>query len=383
MRTLGLALLAAALCAAQEPGPIEPPVQTTTPPKPITKKARSKAVSPTPADAATPAATPQSAPQTAPPAAAAAAPPAPQAAVPFKPDLSEAQAETPTFRSDVRLVRMLATVRDAQGAIVGSLKRDEFRLVDDGVEQEIAVFESTTEQPLSVALLIDCSRSTQREHRTELDSVRGFVRALFQSGNARDSASLYSFNADVTQESPWTRSPGQVERALARLQSEGATALYDAIRLGTQDLAPRDGRHVVVIVSDGEDTFSRSNFQQALEAAHAADAILYSVVIQPVLAEAGRNTGGENALITFSNSTGGKTFFPASNKEMDEDFAAILRELRTQYLVAFYPRGLAPSKDRFHQVRLALRRSGYVVDARRGYFDPPPSTGFSTRPKPR
>ena len=371
-----LAALAAGVCAAQQ-GPIgsEPPAQSTTPPKPVKKAAakraaaQSDAPAPAPADANTANSVNAAKP--------------PQAIVPFKPDPGVAgPAETPLFRSDVHLVRMLATVRDAHGGIVGSLKRDEFQLFDDGVEQEVAVFEATTEQPLSVALLIDCSRSTQREHRTELDSVRGFARALFKSGNARDMAALYGFNADVIQEAAWTRTQFQIDRALGRLQSEGATALYDAIRFASQDLAPRDGRHVAVLVTDGEDTISKTTFQQALEAAHAADAILYSVIIQPVLAEAGRNTGGEHALITLSNSTGGKTFFPASNVEMNEAFDEILRELRTQYLIAFYPHGVMPSRERFHQVRLGIRRSGYAVDARRGYFDPPPSPGFKSAPRP-
>lgn len=300
-------------------------------------------------------------------------------ATPFKPDSSAetaAQNETPLFRSDVRLVRMLATVRDSDGKLAGNLKREDFQIEENGVPQEVALFEATTERPLSVALLIDCSRSTQREHRTELDSVRTFARSLFSAGNPGDAATLYSFNADVTLEASWTRSAEHISRALNRLQSEGATALYDAIAFGAQDLKSRDGRHVAVIISDGGNTFGKTTYQQALEAAHAADAIVYSVIIVPVIEEPGRNTGGEHALTSLSASTGGRTFFPGTTKDLDGAFAEILRDLRTQYLLGYYPRGLAATHERFHEVKLSLRRTGYTVSSRRGYFEPSPSRGF-------
>jgi len=308
---------------------------------------------------------------------------APAAAqLPLRPDANAQQGssdETPVFRSDVRLVRMLATVRDPGGALAGGLKREEFRIIDSGVPQELAVFEATTEQPLSVAILIDCSASTYRAKRTELDSVRAFARSLFAGGNTDDSAALYSFNAVVTQETGWTRSAERVERALGRLQSDGATALYDAITLSAHDLAARGGRHVEIVVTDGGDTFSKNNYQQALEAAHAADAIVYAVIIVPVAEDPGRNTGGEHALIALAGSTGGRAFLPGTQKELDDAFGEILRDLRTQYLLGFYPRGVPPTRDRFHEVQLALTRPGYEVSSRRGYFEPAPGTGFKVK----
>ncbi len=341
--------------SAVQQGPLEPGAQTVAKPK-----AKNQSGAPAPA------ARPQSGKSE------------PAAVIPFKPESSTVsdQAETPVFRSDVRLVRMLATVRDADGKLAGNLKRDDFQIVDNGVPQDVAVFEATTEKPLCVALLIDCSRSTQREHRTELDSVRTFVRSLFQAGNPGDAATLYSFNADVTLEASWTRSAERIERALNRLRSEGATALYDAISFGAQDLKSRDGRHVAVIVSDGGNTFGKTTYLQALEAAHAADTIIYSVIIVPVAEEPGRNTGGEHALASLSNSTGGRTFFPGTTKDLDRAFAEILRDLRMQYLLGYYPHSLPVTHERFHEVRLSLRRAGYTVASRRGYFEPSPSRGF-------
>ena len=343
--------------AAQQ-GPLEPATQSVARPKPA---AQSKSNIPVPAV------------QTVDKRQAVAPP------VPFKPDSaadSPGTSDTPVFRSDVRLVHMLATVRDSNGALAGNLKPADFQIEDNGVAQDLAVFEATTERPLSVSVLIDCSRSTQREHRTELDSVRTFVRSLFKQGNTGDAATLYSFNADVTQEASWTRSPDRIERALGRLRSEGATALYDAITFAAQDLKSRTGRRVAVIVSDGGNTFGKTTYLQALEAAHAADAIVYSVVIVPVAEEPGRNTGGEHALTSLSASTGGRTFFPGTDKDLDRAFADILNDLRTQYLIGYYPHGLPSSHERFHEVKLSLRKVGYSVTSRRGYFEPAPSRGF-------
>jgi Ca-activated chloride channel family protein len=351
---MGLCLIGG--CAGRQ-GPLEPAAQSVARPKPASQT--SSALS-------------ASAGQTG------AKSPAPAPPVPFKPDPAEAAAQNdaPLFRSDVRLVHMLATVRDSHGALAGHLTRDDFQIADNGVAQEVAVFEATTEKPLSVSILIDCSRSTQREHRTELDAVRTFVRSLFQQGNGGDAATLYSFNADVTLEASWSRSAERIDRALNRLQSEGATALYDAIVFASQDLRAREGRHVVVLVSDGGNTFGKTTYVQALEAAHAADAIVYAVVIVPVAEDAGRNTGGEHALTSLSISTGGRIFSPGTTKEMDRAFDEILRDLRTQYLIGYYPHGLSTTRERFHEVRLSLRRPGYTVSSRSGYFEPAPSRGF-------
>ena len=377
--SLGAALWLAAvspLAAQQGPGPIEPADGAVAIPKPK-PKGPAKQDTKAPAKQAAAAATKTTpAAQNPTPAALSAPAPGQPGVIPFKPEEPEAGSEIVTFRSDVKLVRMLATVRDAHGGLAGNLARDEFSIIDDGVPQRVALFEATTAQPLSVALLIDCSRSTQRERRTELDAVRTFARSLFKQGNPLDVAAIYAFNADVTLEAAWTRKPELIDRAVGRLHSEGATALYDAIHFGMQDLRTRDGRRVAVVVSDGGDTFSRTTFQKALEAAHAADAIVYSVIVVPVAEEPGRNTGGEHALQAMATSTGGRVFFPATDKDLDGAFAEILRDLRTQYLVGFYPNAVPPGRDRFHTVRLAVGRPGYTVSSRTGYYEPAPAGGF-------
>lgn len=278
------------------------------------------------------------------------------------------QDQPPVFKVDVQLVRMLATVKDPMGRLVGGLSKDDFKVYDNDVPQEIALFERQTSQPLSIALLVDCSRSTQRERGYQIDAMRRFVKALLAEGNPQDTAALYSFNTDVALRVDYTRKLNSLSGALGRLDSEGGTAMFDAIYLSGEGLQRRDGRRVVVIVSDGGDTASTTRFEQALEALHDANAVLYAIVTVPVPGEAGRNLRGENALIQFSQWTGGRVFFPTQNAQFGEAFQEILRDLRTQYLIGYYPRNVPVTKERFHRVDLRVRRDDYTVQARNGYF---------------
>ncbi len=282
--------------------------------------------------------------------------------------LAAAGFQQPTFKVEVHLVHLLVTVKDAAGQLIGSLDRDQFSVYDNGVRQEIAVFERHTEQPLSVAVLVDASGSTAIELRYELESVHRFVHALVSEGNPNDAAALYTFNWAVTLQSSYTRRLTRLDLALKQIKPEGGTSLYDAIYLASQDLEPRDGRHVMVIVTDGGDTTSAKTYQDALEAAHLADTVIYPILVMPITNDAGRNIGGENALTTMAAGTGGRVFAPSVGPTLDAAFEAILRDLRTQYLIGFYPKNVPPSQNRFHTVRVELARKDLRAVTRTGYY---------------
>src|SRR5260370_38266337 len=124
----------------------------------------------------------------------------------------------------------------------------------------------------------------------------------------------------------------------------------------------------MVIVTDGGDTASTKDFHQALEAAQFADALLYPVLVVPITNDAGRNVGGENALTTLAAGTGGRVFLPSLGAELDRAFADILRELRTQYLVGFYPKDVPLTKDRFHMLKVSLPGRNLRAITRSGYY---------------
>jgi Ca-activated chloride channel family protein len=267
---------------------------------------------------------------------------------------------------------MQVTVKDAAGQLIGSLNKGDFTVYDNGVQQNIAVFDRQTEQPLSVAMLVDTSASTGIELRYELDSVSRFLKVLLDEGNPDDTVALYSFNEDVRLLTSYTRRFARVDRMLKLLKSEGGTSVYDALFLASRELEYRNGRHVMVLVTDGGDTTSIKDFHQALEAAQLADAILYPVLVVPITNDAGRNVGGENALTTLAAGTGGHVFTPNLGAQLDRAFDDILRELRTQYLIAFYPKDVPPTKERFHTLKVTVQGAsanrGLRVTTRSGYY---------------
>jgi len=274
----------------------------------------------------------------------------------------------PVIRVNVNLVRIVATVKTQAGELVGALRKEDFAITDNGVAQEIAVFERQTDQPLSVALMVDTSGSTAKDLKYETDSAARFLKVLLGEGNLEDMVSLYSFNWRVALENNFTRSLASLNNSLKLLHGEAGTSMYDAIYLASRELEDRQGRKVMIIVTDGGDTTSSKNMQQALRAAQFADAVIYPVVVIPITNDAGRNIGGENALKFMADATGGRTFLPSLGAELDRAFNDIIDELRTQYMIGFYPHDVPLTKERFHKLAVAVRRPELRVSARNGYY---------------
>jgi Ca-activated chloride channel homolog len=282
--------------------------------------------------------------------------------------VSIAQEPDTTFKVDVKLVNVFVTVTDDHGAPVATLKKDNFQLREDGLEQKIAVFDKESALPLSIVLAIDTSLSTRKDLPLELASARRFAHAILRPV---DALSLYQFSETVSELTSFTSDLRVIDRGIDRIRMGSATALYDALFLGSQALEPRVGRKVMVVITDGGDTMSKVDYQEAVRAAETAEAILYSIIIVPIEASAGRDTGGEHALIQLSADTGGKYFYASSLSQLDEAFRQISDELRTQYLLAYYPsQRLADSDFRRVQVTVAglPSDSSFKVRHRTGYY---------------
>jgi Ca-activated chloride channel family protein len=275
--------------------------------------------------------------------------------------------EPPTFRADVRLVNVIAVVRNQAGNLVGTLQKEDFEIRDNGVPQEIKFFGRQTDQPLSVALLVDTSGSTAKDLGYETNAAAKFLQALLSEGNPADRVALFSFNYDVEQ-GEFTRNYSSLERQLKSLKGETGTSLYDAIFYASRALEGREGRKAIVIMTDGGDTTSTRDLKTALKAAQMADAVMYSIVVLPITNPAGRNTGGENALQFMAEGTGGRTFYPGVNAQLDKAFADVVRELRTQYVLSFYPSGVPLGKDPFHKLEVRVKSGELRVSARNGYY---------------
>jgi Ca-activated chloride channel family protein len=271
-----------------------------------------------------------------------------------------------TLKVDVKLVNVFVTVTDANGSPIAGLTKENFLLREDGKEQRIAVFERESALPLSIVMAVDTSLSTRKDLPLEVASARRFARAILRNV---DALSLYQFSETVSELVPFTSDLRLIDRGLDRVRSGAATALYDAVYLGSQSLLARKGRKVMVVITDGGDTASRVEYKEALSAAQEAEAIVYSVIIVPIEASAGRDTGGEHALVQISADTGGKYYYAKSIAQLDDAFRQISDELRTQYLLAYYPsQRLSDSSFRLIDVRVTGAASNLKARHRAGYF---------------
>lgn len=279
-----------------------------------------------------------------------------------------AQEPDTTFKVNVKLVNVFVTVTDERGAPVASLKRDNFELREDGKEQKISVFDKESALPLSIVLAVDTSLSTRKDLPLELASARRFAHAILRP---IDALSVYQFSEIVNEVVPFTSDLSRIDRGIDRIRMGSATAMYDALFLGSQALEPRQGRKVMVIITDGGDTMSKVDYKEAVRAAEEAEAILYSIIVVPIEASAGRDTGGEHALIQLSSDTGGKYFYAKSLSQLDDAFRQISDELRTQYLLAYYP-SQRLSDSEFRRILVTVNglpaSSNFKVRNRIGYY---------------
>jgi Ca-activated chloride channel family protein len=280
--------------------------------------------------------------------------------------------QVPTIKVETRLVNVALNVVDAKGSPVGGLGRDDFEILEDGKPQKIAVFEKESSTPLSIVLAIDASESVMTSERLEKEAAKHFVNALLRD---QDELDLMEFSEVVRELVPFTNQKKRIESGLGEIRTGAATALYDAIYLASQRLegtsAANGRRRVVVLITDGEDTVKGSRYTQALEQAQRAGAMVYSIIIVPIYADAGRNTGGEHALIQLANDTGGKYYYVVDPKDLEPAFAHVSDDLRTQYLLGYYApnRGLDDSY-RAIKVRMADTTLGdkYQLQYRKGYY---------------
>jgi Ca-activated chloride channel family protein len=271
-----------------------------------------------------------------------------------------------TLHVDVKLVNVFVNVTDKNGTIVGGLAREDFAVTEDGRPQEISVFERQSELPLNLTLAIDTSGSVHKDMAEEADAARRFVHAILRS---QDQMSLLQFATTVQQLTPFTNKVALIDHGLSQLHSDFATALYDAIYLGSDGLGGKQGRKVLVLVSDGGDTAKSTTYAQALEQALRNEVMIYSIIDVPIEASAGRDLGGEHALITLAEQTGGKSFY-VSDGGLDKAFARVSYDLRTQYLLGYYPQHQEPGRS-FHRVQVTVPRAAaeaFNIRHKTGYY---------------
>ncbi|HEX4067907.1 MAG TPA: VWA domain-containing protein [Acidobacteriaceae bacterium] len=274
---------------------------------------------------------------------------------------------TPRFHVNVRLVNVFVNVTNQNGGPIGGLSQDDFAISEDGVPQKIAYFERETDMPLSLVLAIDTSGSVRKDLDIERHAAHDFMRAMLRPVDHLD---LVDFNSSVREVVPFTNDVRKLDWGLSNLDFGPATALYDAVYLSAQMLAPRSGRKALIVISDGGNTVKDVDYPQALEQAIRDEVMVYPLIDLPILNDAGRDTGGEHALITLSQETGGKYYY-AEFGDVSGAFRKISEDLRTQYLIGYYPVQRRSETD-FRRIQVTLKgEPPYTLRYRPGYYAKP------------
>ncbi|MGB4783142.1 MAG: VWA domain-containing protein [Candidatus Acidiferrum sp.] len=284
-------------------------------------------------------------------------------------DSQDPAAQRGRIRVTVNLVNVLVSVLDEHNRPAPDLPLEAFQLFEEGVQQKIDKFESETLQPLDLAIMIDASLSAHKEITFEQEAAAHFIRQVLRPG---DRLSVFCFDENVTQVAPFSDNVADLQAAVRRIPAGAGTSIYDAVLLGSRALERRgdDRRRVIILVTDAGETTSRADFDAARKEAVLSNALLYTIVIRPVKNESGRNTAGEHALETMTDTTGGAMFYPDSAQELGAIFDRIDRELRTQYRLAYYPNPRGPANT-YRSIIVTVTPSTYKVRHRKSYLTGP------------
>jgi VWFA-related protein len=295
-----------------------------------------------------------------------------------------AQDQLPSIKVDVDLVNILASVRDKRGALIPSLQKDDFTILEDGKAQTVKYFTKETDLPLTIGLLVDVSGSQRNLIDIERSAASQFFREVLRK---KDLAFLISFGEENELLQDYTGSARLLTEGLSQLRpSSGVggihpgpvptmggprgTVLYDAIYLAASEkLKGEVGRKVIVVITDGVDQGSRMTRNQAIEAAQKSDAVIYSIDYSDPRAYGmfGMGGGGEGELRKMSDETGGRMYKVDRKHTLDEVFKELQDEMRSQYSIAYTPSNEVKDGGYRHlEVRLANK--DMKAQARKGYY---------------
>jgi VWFA-related protein len=329
-----------------------------------------------------------------------------------------------TFSSEVKVVNVLATVRDKKGQIVQNLAKDDFTLEEDGRPQTIRYFSRETDLTLTLGLLIDTSMSQRRVLGQERTASYRFLDQVLRED--KDKAFVIHFDREVELLEDLTSSRKKLESALTSLETpqpqqrggsgggypgsggggpgsrgggypragggrRGGTMLYDAVLLASDEMMKKQhGRKALIVLSDGVDTGSKVSLTSAIESAQRADTLVYSILFADEQGYGQRGGGfggggmgrrgggypprsrypqnrpdGKKILQQISKETGGSFFEVSKKLPIEQIYSRLEEELRNQYSLGYTPEHAG---EGFHKISVTVKQKGMIVQARDGYY---------------
>ena len=313
-------------------------------------------------------------------------------------DADEAIDDDDVVRFETDLANVLFTAVDRNKRFVTTIKKEDVRVLEDGVEQDVFTFQRETDRALSLAILIDTSASQERTLPEEKSAAQRFVDTVIRQ--QKDEVAVLTFTGDATLEQGLTGSAANVRRAIDRIEfvppsgyigggtvinvpgttppisgdnqrRAGSTAIWDAVWVTSRDVLSETSdktRRAIILLTDGVDTSSRLKMSEAIDSALKADAIIYSIGIGDDFYSGVE----ESTLRTLSERTGGRAYFPRDETDLRAAFSQIQEELRSQYLLAYSPKNKAKDgtfrKVLIEVVNPDLQKQKLRLTYRQGYF---------------
>ena len=289
--------------------------------------------------------------------------------------------------SNVNLVEVLFSVVTKKQKLITDMLQQDFKVLDDGAQQEITSFSQPTDLPLRIGMVLDTSNSIRERLKFEQDAAIDFLFNALRRN--KDQAFLMTFDDGAQIIKDFTGDTGEIRDTILKQRAGGGTSLYDAVYaasthlLNNSPLPPGpnpDVRRVLVVISDGDDNSSSHSRGESVEMAQRAGVIIYSISTstdwvtpdeeKDVMKQVQRKylkTEGDQVLDQLALETGGRSFFPYKVDDLGQSFLDIGDELRHQYALAYSPAGRSPD-GKYHTIKIQTDRKDVIVRARKGYY---------------
>ena len=286
--------------------------------------------------------------------------------------------EQPTFSTGIKVVNVLASVRNKKGAFIRDLEKDDFAVAENGRPQTIRYFSRETDLPLTIGLMIDTSMSQKRVMEAERIASYTFLEKVLRE--KKDQVFIMQFDLSPILRQELTSSFLKLSEALQRVdtpsmndlhsQTGGGTMLYDAVLKAAKEIMTKEtGRKALIVLSDGVDTGSEASVVDAIEAAQKADTLIYSILFsdEGFYGIFSGEANGRNVLMRMSRETGGGFFEVSKKQSLDDIYTQLQEELRSQYNIG-YVSDQPVSVSEFRKIQLTTHQKGLIVQARGRYW---------------
>ena len=275
------------------------------------------------------------------------------------------------IRSGVELVSLNVTVTDASGKYATDLTEPDFEVYEDGAKQNLTFF-SRTQQPISLALLIDTSASMDERMGITQEAAIGFAKQLHKD----DQAEVIDFDSQVRILQNFTNDSAALEKAIRQTTANGSTSLYNALYIALKDLKKVKAestsdirRQAIVLLSDGDDTSSLIEFDQVLDLAKRSETVIYAIGLRQGEIARREFKEAEFVLKQLSTETGGRAYFPTDARDLQKIYQSIWDELSSQYAIA-YSSGNPKRDGAWRRIQVRVVKPGLTARTKQGYYGP-------------